>query len=119
MVDGRFPSVAALLLTHLRADERSSGEIPRLSGVSQPTVSRFRLTGRERLRTSEAFSKLCGLSVSEGRNGSFKHNKALCDAIIDAWDGTEAHERTLLALIRAVKGLSENNQAGSSGGSSE
>jgi hypothetical protein len=101
-----------LLLSKLASDSRSSSEISRLSGVSQPTVSRMRLSGRKRSRLSESFNRLCifyGIPlVIQRTQASSDYNDLLRDAIIDAWDGTEAHGRALLMIVRGLKGLSTN-----------
>lgn len=96
------------LLSRLRADSRSSSEIARLSGVSQPTVSRLRLSDGRRLRRSAPFNKLCSFYVvdvrsSRRRSGGF--NDLLREAIVEAWDGSDEHGRALLVVIEGLKGL--------------
>jgi transcriptional regulator with XRE-family HTH domain len=97
------------LMRRLTADRRSSSEIARLSGVSQPTVSRLRLSNGRRMRGSKSFNKLCSFygidaRVSGKRVG--RYNELLRDAIVDAWDGSEEHGRALLVVIEGLKGLS-------------
>ncbi|MBN3755637.1 helix-turn-helix transcriptional regulator [Paraburkholderia sp. Tr-20389] len=96
------------LLRRLMADTRSSSEIARLSGVSQPTVSRLRLSKGRRVRRSASFNKLCSFYGMEarhvGRAGGY--NELLRNAIVDAWDGSEEHGRALLVVIKGLKGLS-------------
>lgn len=95
------------LVARITSDTRSDSEIARLSGVSQPTVSRLRASQGGRSRASEAFSKLCsfyGIPVGpiKGEGG---YNELLRIAIIDAWDGTESHGRALLVVVKGLKGL--------------
>ncbi|MDF3084628.1 helix-turn-helix domain-containing protein [Burkholderia sola] len=93
------------LLRRLMADTRSSSEIARLSGVSQPTVSRLRLSNGRRLRRSTPFNKLCsfyGVDIEPSRR---RYNDLLRDAIVDAWDGSDEHGRALLVVIQGLKGL--------------
>ncbi|MCO1357674.1 helix-turn-helix transcriptional regulator [Burkholderia multivorans] len=93
------------LLRHLLADTRSSSEIARLSGVSQPTVSRLRLSKGQRLRRSAPFNKLCsfyGLDTAPARR---RYNDLLRAAIVDAWDGSDEHGRALLVVIQGLKDL--------------
>jgi hypothetical protein len=97
------------LLDRLRADPRSSSEIARLCGISQPTVSRLRLSGGQRLRRSDPFIKLCTFYGMEApaagaRGGSY--DERLRDAIVDAWDGSDEHGRALMVVIQGLKGLS-------------
>lgn len=96
------------LLSCLKADRRSSSEIARLACVSQPTVSRMRRFDGKRQRTSKSFNKLCNFydvpSFTDGKV-SHRYDDSLRDAIIDAWDGTEAGGKALLALIKCLKGL--------------
>lgn len=96
------------LLRRLLADPRSSSEIARLSGVSQPTVSRLRLSKGRRVRRSTSFNKLCsfyGLELRLSGRRSAGYNELLRSAIIDAWDGSEEHGRALLVVIKGLKGL--------------
>lgn len=97
------------LLSRLLADTRSSSEIARLSGVSQPTVSRLRLSNGQRVRRSASFNKLCSFydirPVPAGRRAA-GYNELLRNAIVDAWDGSEEHGRALLVVIQGLKELS-------------
>ena len=97
------------LLRRLMADSRSSSEIARLSGVSQPTVSRLRLSDGHRMRRSASFNKLCSFYGIDAhllgkRVGGY--NELLRNAIVDAWDGSDEHGRALLQVIEGLKGLS-------------
>ncbi|SDI79646.1 hypothetical protein SAMN04487926_12478 [Paraburkholderia steynii] len=97
------------LLRRLMADVRSSSEIARLSGVSQPTVSRLRLSKGRRVRKSASFNKLCSFYGVEARHVGGRatgYNELLRNAIVDAWDGSEEHGRALLVVIKGLKGLS-------------
>ncbi|MGF6602702.1 transcriptional regulator with XRE-family HTH domain [Paraburkholderia sp. GAS448] len=96
------------LLRRLMADARSSSEIARLSGVSQPTVSRLRLSNGRRVRRSASFNKLCnfyGVESRLSRRRAAGYNELLRNAIVDAWDGSEEHGRALLVVIKGLKGL--------------
>lgn len=96
------------LLKSIRTDVRSSSEIARLAGVSQPTVSRIRNAKGNRVRQSSSFNKLCifyGIQLSVGSLSTDSYNEILRDAIIDAWDGTQPHGRALLAVIHGLKDL--------------
>ena len=97
------------LVARIKADRRSDSAIARLSGVSQPTVWRLRNALKLRSRSSESFIKLCSfygiaIDVAGGAGG---YNELLCHAIIDAWDGTEAHGCALLLVIKGLKGLQD------------
>jgi len=97
------------LLRRLMADTRSSSEIARLSGVSQPTVSRLRLSEGRRIRKSASFNKLCsfyGVDMPLRGARAAGYNDLLRNAIVDAWDGSEEHGRALLVVIKGLKGLS-------------
>lgn len=99
------------LLRHLQADTRSSSEIARLSGVSQPTVSRLRMSDGRRLRRSAPFNKLCsfyGLNAP----GPRRYNDLLREAIVDAWDGSDEHGRALLVVIQGLKDLQTKAESG-------
>lgn len=98
---------ARQLVELIKADTRSDSKIARLAGVSQPTVSRLRVSRGDRSRCSEAFSKLCsfyGIPVGAVKD-THGYNELLCKAIIDAWDGTATHGRALLVVIKGLKGL--------------
>lgn len=100
------------LLGHLAVDPRSSSEIARLSGVSQPTISRLRLSKGERLRRSGPFSKLCsfyGIRSVAG-SGSSDYEHLLRDAIIEAWDGSEKQGHALLTVINGLKDLTDGGR---------
>lgn len=95
------------LVVRLKSDSRSASAIARMAGVSQPTVSRLRTVRKGRIRGSRSFNKLCNfygiaVDVEKGRAG---YNELLCNAIIDAWDGTEPHGRALLDVIKGLKEL--------------
>ncbi|WP_224029420.1 XRE family transcriptional regulator [Paraburkholderia caribensis] len=97
------------LVGRLAADVRSSSEIARLSGVSQPTVSRLRLSGGRRVRRSTSFNKLCNFYGIASRPGSRRapgYNELLREAIVDAWDGSQEHGEALLVVIKGLKDLS-------------
>ncbi|MEM5433701.1 helix-turn-helix transcriptional regulator [Paraburkholderia diazotrophica] len=97
------------LMRRLLADTRSSSEIARLSGVSQPTVSRLRLSEGQRVRKSASFNKLCsfyGVAPRRASGRAAGYNELLRNAIVDAWDGSEEHGRALLVVIKGLKGLS-------------
>jgi len=106
--DTHFPVTE--LLSRLSADTRSSSEIARLSGVSQPTVSRLRLSSGQRLRRSAPFNKLCSFygveSPGAGRRVHAAYNELLRNAIVEAWDGSEEHGRALLVVIKGLKEMS-------------
>ncbi|WP_321928857.1 helix-turn-helix domain-containing protein [Burkholderia cenocepacia] len=93
------------LLRRLLADTRSSSEIARLSGVSQPTVSRLRLSNGRRLRRSASFNKLCSFYGVDTEPSRRRYNDLLRDAIVDAWDGSDEHGRALLVVIQGLKDL--------------
>ncbi|ABK11851.1 conserved hypothetical protein [Burkholderia cenocepacia HI2424] len=93
------------LLRRLMADTRSSSEIARLSGVSQPTVSRLRLSNGHRLRRSAPFNKLCSFYGVDTEPSRRRYNDLLRDAIVDAWDGSDEHGRALLVVIQGLKDL--------------
>jgi hypothetical protein len=93
------------LLRRLMADTRSSSEIARLSGVSQPTVSRLRLSNGRRLRRSAPFTKLCSFYGVDTEPSRRRYNDLLRDAIVDAWDGSDEHGRALLVVIQGLKDL--------------
>ncbi|WP_232077989.1 AsnC family protein [Burkholderia sp. THE68] len=104
-LDDDFP--VKHLLGCLAADSRSSSEIARLAGVSQPTVSRLRLSDGIRVRRSAPFSKLCefyGIEYAPSRLRS-AYNDLLRAAILESWDGTEEHGEALLVVIRGLKAL--------------
>jgi hypothetical protein len=105
--DPHFP--VQELMSRLTADTRSSSEIARLSGVSQPTVSRLRLSNGRRLRRSSSFNKLCSFygvtSMSGGRRDA-AYSDLLRNAIVEAWDGSEEHGRALLVVIEGLKEMS-------------
>jgi hypothetical protein len=105
--DKHFP--VQELLKRLVTDTRSSSEIARLSGVSQPTVSRLRLSNGRRLRRSASFNKLCSFygvkAPPAGRHGA-AYNDLLRNAIVEAWDGSEEHGRALLVVIEGLKEMS-------------
>jgi hypothetical protein len=106
--DPHFP--VQELLSRLASDIRSSSEIARLSGVSQPTVSRLRLSDGQRLRRSAPFNKLCsfyGIESTPGGRRSSAYNELLRDAIGEAWVGSEEHGRALLVVIKGLKEMSE------------
>ena len=106
--DDRIQSAVQQLLSHLKADSRSSSVIARLAAVSQPTVSRMRRSDGRRQRVSKSFSKLCNfykVPIPAISKASHEYNELLREAIIDAWDGTEAGGRALLVVIQGLKEL--------------
>jgi hypothetical protein len=107
MKDKKRDAATEQLVARIKLDTRSGSTIARLSGVSQPTVSRLRASQGGRFRRSEAFSKLCSFyGVSPGTAKEWReYNELLRNAIIDAWDGTETHGRALLVVVRGLKGL--------------
>lgn len=100
------------LLARMKVDNRTDSDIARISGVSQPTVSRLRNAAKGRSRMSKSFNKLCsfyGVPVDAvGYEGGY--NEQLRNAIVDAWDGTEAHGRALLLVIKGLKRLQDSTQ---------
>jgi hypothetical protein len=71
-----------------------------------------------RQRVSKSFNKLCNFYdvplVAESQ-ASHQYNDLLQEAIIDAWDGTEAGGRALLVVIQGLKELKKpGNIAGDS-----
>ncbi|WP_175718859.1 helix-turn-helix domain-containing protein [Burkholderia anthina] len=100
------------LLRRLMADTRSSSEIARLSGVSQPTVSRLRLSNGQRLRRSAPFNKLCSFYGVDTAPTRRRYNDLLRDAIVDAWDGSDEHGRALLVVIQGLKDLQAKTDDG-------
>ncbi|MHC6083199.1 helix-turn-helix domain-containing protein [Ralstonia solanacearum] len=107
MEAAKFDVPLQALMRCLAADTRSSSEIARLSGVSQPTVSRLRSSDGQRVRQSESFKKLCSFYdvgfPAQGR--AHRYNELLCNAIVEAWDGSEEHGRALLHVVEGLKGL--------------
>jgi transcriptional regulator with XRE-family HTH domain len=101
------------LLRRLTADNRSSSEIARLSGVSQPTVSRLRLSKGQRMRRSSSFNKLCsfyGIEVHRSGKRVAGYSELLRNAIVDAWDGSDEHGRALLLVIEGLKEISSRSE---------
>jgi hypothetical protein len=101
------------LLRRLTADIRSSSEIARLSGVSQPTVSRLRLSKGQRMRRSSSFNKLCsfyGIEVHRSGKRVAGYSELLRNAIVDAWDGSDEHGRALLLVIEGLKEISSRSE---------
>ncbi|WP_233872182.1 XRE family transcriptional regulator [Paraburkholderia adhaesiva] len=105
--DRHFP--VRTLMSRLTSDTRSSSEIARLSGVSQPTVSRLRLSNGRRLRRSASFNKLCsfyGVESTPNVRRDAAYSELLRNAIVEAWDGSEEHGRALLVVINGLKEMS-------------
>lgn len=100
-------AAAKQLVAQIRSDTRSDSEIARLAGVSQPTVSRLRKSRGVRSRGSSSFNNLCSFyNIPVGAaKGAHGYNELLCNAIIEAWDGTETHGRALIFVIKGLKGL--------------
>ncbi|MBL1179258.1 MAG: XRE family transcriptional regulator [Pantanalinema sp. GBBB05] len=104
--DAPIQSVVQQLLSCLKADSRSASEIAHLAAVSQPTVSRLRRSNGQRQRASKSFNKLCSfynVPTTAMSTASRGYDELLQAAIIDAWDGTEASGRALLAVIEGLK----------------
>jgi len=96
------------LIEALNKEKRSASEIARLTGVSQPTVSRMRASAGRRMRRSTSFNKLCNfyeIPLAVVGKGSHRYNELLRDAVIDAWDGSETHGQALLVVLKGLKGL--------------
>lgn len=106
MTNDQVQLLSERLLDQLKTDSRSSSEIARLAKVSQPTVSRMRTSSGIRQRSSKPFSKLCSFyNLLAAR----EYNELLKEAIIDAWDGTEAGGQALLAVIKGLQALNRNS----------
>ncbi len=103
----KISTTAQQLVARVKSDPRSASEIARLSGVSQPTISRLRKSHGGRSRDSDAFTKLCSFyEIPVDEAGTARgYNELLRSAIVDAWDGTESHGRALLVVIKGLKGL--------------
>lgn len=104
----------ARLATALRQDSRSDVEIARLSGVSQPTVWRLRNQSTARIRASGQFIKLCAfyqLNELQEPPCEASLEGELMGAIMNIWDGSEAHARALIKVIRSLKGLAQPQHA--------
>jgi transcriptional regulator with XRE-family HTH domain len=96
------------IIEYLRLDPRSDADIARRSGVSQPTVWRLRNGAQPRLRFSEQFNKLCnfyGLTELKPGLPDSSLESELKGAIMAIWDGSDAHARALIKVIRSLKGL--------------
>lgn len=105
--------LATQLVGKLKSDPRSSSEISRLSGVSQPTVSRFRCGKIARKRHSSSFNKLCNyyeLALPIVHSTNKRNNPTISDAIMAVWDGTEAHAQAIARVIRSLKGYRFTNR---------
>lgn len=103
----------ARLATALRQDERSDAEISRASGVSQPTVWRLRNQNSGRIRASGQFNKLCAfyqINELDKPLGGGSLEGELKGAIMNIWDGSDAHARALIKVIRSLKGLAQPHQ---------
>ncbi|MNF27505.1 hypothetical protein D3C84_81600 [compost metagenome] len=103
----------ARLVAALRQDQRSDAEVARVSGVSQPTVWRLRNRNAGRIRASSQFSKLCAfyrLNELEKPPGEGSLEDELKGAIMNIWDGSDAHARALIKVIRSLKGLAQPHQ---------
>jgi transcriptional regulator with XRE-family HTH domain len=97
------------LVEALKQDSRSDAEISRKSGVSQPTVWRLRSGQHSRLRFSGQFNKLYkfyGLSELRSPPEEASMEEQLKSAIMTLWDGSDAHARALIKVIRSLRGLS-------------
>lgn len=100
----------ARLAAALQQDSRSDAEISRLSGVSQPTVWRLRNQNTARVRASGQFNKLCTfyrLNELQDPQHAASLEGELKGAIMNIWDGSEAHARALIKVIRSLKGLAQ------------
>jgi len=102
------------LLTVIRNDTRSDGQISRASGVSQPTVWRLRNNPKGRLRASEQFNKLCrfyGLTELTKPSPPGSLETELKGAIMALWDGSDEHARALIKVLRSLKALDVHNHS--------
>lgn len=100
------------IIESIKADSRSDAEISRQSGVSQPTVWRLRSGHKPRLRYSEQFNKLCtfyGVNELAAPLGHGSLETELKDALMSVWDGSDAHARALIKVVRSLKGLAANS----------
>jgi hypothetical protein len=112
MKNVRIESAFQKLVARIQADIRSDSSIARLSGVSQPTVSRLRNAPEQRSRGSKSFNRLCSFYgiAADVAGGEAGYNEQLRYAIIDAWDGTVAHGRALLLVIKGLKELQDSTR---------
>jgi transcriptional regulator with XRE-family HTH domain len=102
----------------LAGDSRSESEIARLSGVSQPSVSRYK-NGAARQRWGKSFTKLCsfyGLTVRKHSALRPEYDRLLRDAIIDVWDGSDDQADVLLELLRSLKLVTSTSSPGARNG---
>ncbi len=102
------------LLTYLRKDTRTDGQISRESGVSQPTIWRLRNSPTSRQRASDQFNKLChfyGISELPKQDDSESLEAELKGAIMALWDGSDAHARALIKVLRSLKALDAYNNS--------
>lgn len=96
------------LRAKLTADRDNTSEIARKSGVSQPTVSRYRSDMAPQKRRSKAFIKLCNyykMAPFAAQKQGEESNQAILDAIGAVWDQTETHAQALAKVILSLKGL--------------
>jgi transcriptional regulator with XRE-family HTH domain len=100
---------AKIMAARLKAADISQLEIATELGVSQSQISRV-LSGhiKRRSRLFEdlciyAQSKLHGVTLSE-----VKKNQELLSALVDVWDGTAQHARSLAQVIRSLAVLSSS-----------
>lgn len=96
------------LVAALQQDQRSDTEISKRSGVSQPTIWRLRNLDNGRVRVSEQFNKLCSFyGINELNEGALDGSleAQLKSAIMSVWDGSDAHARALIKVVRSLKAL--------------
>lgn len=102
------------LITALRKDARTDGQIARNSGVSQPTIWRLRNKPTVRRRASDQFNKLClfyGLTELPKPSRSVSLETELKGAIMALWDGSDEHARALIKVLRSLKALDVHNHS--------
>lgn len=95
--------VAALLRAEALRRGISQAEITRLTGISQPQVSR--ILGGKFTRKSTKVIQLCKfLEVDESPvPGDRTPSEKLEKAVLAIWDGTREHEEAIVHLLGAVR----------------
>jgi transcriptional regulator with XRE-family HTH domain len=99
--------VAAAVISLLEKEGISQEELAHRAGVSQPTISRaIRGTGK---RSGRARARLL---AHLRRSGDLPKADPIFSAVMEIWDGSDAHAAALARLLRASQDLWPNLKEG-------
>ncbi|HYP82700.1 MAG TPA: hypothetical protein VES41_05040 [Variovorax sp.] len=92
--------VVTQLREFMHENSYSESRLSKIAGVPQSTLHRALRNPRRLTKTHVLLCKFAGIALNQEESGTLRHDE-LVKTVMEVWDGTDEHARSIVRLLRA------------------